>query len=135
MARRNDPASIVAGMGLATTIITELNRLVIELGGMPNDLHRLAKPDSWRTMRKIAETIVEDGKDDWAQRQPIEEFELYDLKAYNALKRASVDTVGDLLKMTEAELLRLPGMKPGTILEIKDKLAEQGLELHQSRAL
>jgi DNA-directed RNA polymerase subunit alpha len=58
----------------------------------------------------------------------IEELEL-GVRSYNCLKRESIQTVGDLVSKTEAELLNIPNFGKKSIDEVKDKLTERGLAL------
>ncbi len=58
----------------------------------------------------------------------IEELEL-GVRSYNCLKREGIQTVGDLVTKTEAELLNIPNFGKKSIDEVKDKLAERGLSL------
>jgi len=58
----------------------------------------------------------------------IEELEL-GVRSYNCLKREGIQTVGDLVSKTEAELLNIPNFGKKSIDEVKDKLAERGLSL------
>ena len=58
----------------------------------------------------------------------IEELEL-GVRSYNCLKREGIQTVGDLVSKTEAELLNIPNFGKKSIDEVKEKLAERGLSL------
>ena len=58
----------------------------------------------------------------------IEELEL-GVRSYNCLKREGVQTVGDLVSKTEAELLNIPNFGKKSIDEVKEKLDERGLAL------
>ena len=58
----------------------------------------------------------------------IEELEL-GVRSYNCLKREGIQTVGDLVSKTEAELLNIPNFGKKSIDEVKEKLAERGLAL------
>ena len=58
----------------------------------------------------------------------IEELEL-GVRSYNCLKREGIETVGDLVSKTEAELLNIPNFGKKSIDEVKEKLAERGLSL------
>jgi DNA-directed RNA polymerase subunit alpha len=58
----------------------------------------------------------------------IEELEL-GVRSYNCLKREGIQTVGDLVTKTEAELLNIPNFGKKSIDEVNDKLAERGLSL------
>jgi DNA-directed RNA polymerase subunit alpha len=58
----------------------------------------------------------------------IEELEL-GVRSYNCLKREGIQTVGDLISKTEAELLNIPNFGKKSIDEVNDKLAARGLSL------
>jgi DNA-directed RNA polymerase subunit alpha len=58
----------------------------------------------------------------------IEELEL-GVRSYNCLKREGIQTVGDLVAKSEAELLNIPNFGKKSIDEVKDKLEERGLAL------
>jgi len=58
----------------------------------------------------------------------IEELNL-SVRSYNCLKREGVNTVGDLVQKTEAELLDIRNFGQKSIDEVKTKLDELGLEL------
>lgn len=59
---------------------------------------------------------------------PIEELDI-GVRAYNALKRWGIETIGDLVEKTENELKYLPTVGKMSIEEIKEGLAERGLAL------
>jgi DNA-directed RNA polymerase subunit alpha len=58
----------------------------------------------------------------------IEELEL-GVRSYNCLKREGVETVGDLVSRSEAELLNIPNFGRKSIEEVRERLAERGLKL------
>ncbi|HUA11853.1 MAG TPA: DNA-directed RNA polymerase subunit alpha [Solirubrobacteraceae bacterium] len=60
----------------------------------------------------------------------IEELEL-GVRSYNCLKRAGIQTVGDLLSKSEAELNAIPNFGQKSIDEVVDTLAARGLSLRQ----
>ena len=51
------------------------------------------------------------------------------IRATNALLNNGLSTVGDVLAKTEIELWQLPGVGPGTLMEIKAKLSARYLTL------
>ena len=61
---------------------------------------------------------------------PISEFEL-SVRSRNCLKRMAIDTLGDLLRATEAELLAYKNFGETSLNEIKNMLAQKGLRLGQ----
>jgi len=58
----------------------------------------------------------------------IEDLEL-GVRSYNCLKREGIQTVGDLVSKTEAELLNIPNFGKKSIDEVKEKLSARGLSL------
>lgn len=63
----------------------------------------------------------------------IEELEI-GVRSYNCLKREGVQTVGDLVKRSEAELLNIPNFGRKSIEEIKENLAKLNLSLRGSES-
>ncbi len=59
---------------------------------------------------------------------PIQELEL-SVRASNCLESAKVETVGQLVKMTEPDLLKIRSFGKTSLKEIKKKLADMGLSL------
>ncbi len=57
----------------------------------------------------------------------IEELEL-GVRSYNCLKREGIETVGDLISRSEAELLNIPNFGKKSIEEVREHLAERGLK-------
>jgi Bacterial RNA polymerase, alpha chain C terminal domain len=64
---------------------------------------------------------------------PIEELGL-PLRAFNSLRREGIHTVGDLSARNEADLLAIANLGPASVREIKQKLAERGLQLAPASA-
>ncbi|MEK7817670.1 MAG: DNA-directed RNA polymerase subunit alpha C-terminal domain-containing protein, partial [Actinomycetota bacterium] len=63
----------------------------------------------------------------------IEELEI-GVRSYNCLKREGIQTVGDLIKCSEAELLNIPNFGKKSIEEIRENLSKMGLSLKGSEA-
>ncbi len=61
-------------------------------------------------------------------RTPISEFEL-SVRSRNCLAKMNIDTLGDLVRKTEAELLAYKNFGETSLQEIKDILAQKGLRL------
>jgi DNA-directed RNA polymerase subunit alpha len=59
---------------------------------------------------------------------PIEELEL-GVRSYNCLKRVGIETIGDLVSKTEAELAAIPNFGKKSIEEVKETLGTHGLRL------
>jgi DNA-directed RNA polymerase subunit alpha len=61
---------------------------------------------------------------------PVTDFEL-SVRARNCLKKMQIRTLGDLLKISEAELLSYKNFGETSLIEIKNMLAAKGLRLGQ----
>ncbi len=61
---------------------------------------------------------------------PVTDFEL-SVRARNCLKKMQIRTLGDLLRITEAELLSYKNFGETSLVEIKNMLASKGLRLGQ----
>ncbi len=80
---------------------------------------------------EITEEIQEEAPDEELNKKlniPIAELEL-SVRANNCLESASIETVGQLVKMTEADLLKIRSFGKTSLREIKRKLADIGLSL------
>jgi DNA-directed RNA polymerase subunit alpha len=64
---------------------------------------------------------------------PIQELEL-SVRASNCLESAKIETVGQLVKMTDADLLKIRSFGKTSLREIKRKLADVGLSLGMAEA-
>ncbi len=62
---------------------------------------------------------------------PVTDFEL-SVRTRNALRKMNIRTLGDLLKVTEAELRSFKNFGDASLEEIKSMLAQKGLRLGQS---
>ena len=64
----------------------------------------------------------------------IDELEL-SVRSYNCLKREGVETIRDLVKLSEQDLTNIRNFGVKSIEEIKDVLAEYGLSLRSNNDL
>ncbi len=92
-------------------IFADQDRLATE-----DDYDELPGADTPRTVRGDYDDML------------IEELEL-GVRSYNCLKREGVETVGDLMARSEAELLNIPNFGRKSIDEVRERLAERGLKL------
>jgi DNA-directed RNA polymerase subunit alpha len=85
------------------------------------------------TAQEVAEAALEmpaesrGGEDDIL----IEELEI-GVRSYNCLKREGIQTVADLVKRSEAELMNIPNFGRKSIEEVIENLAKMGLSLRGS---
>ena len=66
--------------------------------------------------------------DERSLNRSVEELELC-VRSYNCLKNANIQTIGDLVQKTEAEMLRTKNFGRKSLNEIKEILASMGLSL------
>lgn len=59
---------------------------------------------------------------------PVEELEL-SVRSFNCLKRAGINSVGELISKTEAEMMKVRNLGKKSLEEVKGKLAELDLSL------
>lgn len=57
---------------------------------------------------------------------PIEELD-FTVRSYNCLKRANVNTLGDLIDKSENEMMRIRNLGKKSLKEVMDKIKEMGL--------
>lgn len=77
---------------------------------------------------EAAEAAAEPALAHGMENFPIEELEL-GVRSYNCLKRVGIETIGDLVSKTEAELQAIPNFGRKSIEEVKETLAAHGLTL------
>ena len=57
---------------------------------------------------------------------PIDDLD-FSVRAYNCLKRANVNTLGDLTEKTELEMMKIRNLGKKSLKEVIDKIKEMGL--------
>ncbi len=79
------------------------------------------------------EIMVEKAEDDKQKvlDMVIEELDL-SVRSYNCLKRAGINTVGELTNKTENEMIKVRNLGKKSLEEVKQKLASLGLSLAQA---
>jgi DNA-directed RNA polymerase subunit alpha len=125
---------------------TDLDRLVLEIwtdGSIrPEEALQEASRlliDHFRLFAGIADetsagaafSVAEDPDKARLMAMPIEELDL-SVRPYNCLKRAAIQTVGDLVKKTEEEVAAVKNFGRKSLDEVKEKLAAHGLSLRAS---
>ena len=82
---------------------------------------------------KTAEVMIEKEEDDKEKvlEMNIDELEL-SVRSYNCLKRASINTVEELINKTPEEMMKVRNLGRKSLEEVFAKLKELGLELKSS---
>lgn len=81
-----------------------------------------------------AETLVvkEEVKSERVLDKIIEEMD-FSVRAYNGLKRAGINTVADIVEMSEADMIKVKNLGHKSVEEVKVKLTELGLSLKKKK--
>ncbi|HTQ56426.1 MAG TPA: DNA-directed RNA polymerase subunit alpha [Bryobacteraceae bacterium] len=85
---------------------------------------------NFEELPETAEDVTEHGLDKMGEilNRSVEELEL-SVRSYNCLKNANIQTIGELVQKTEAEMLRTKNFGRKSLNEIKEILANMGLSL------
>lgn len=73
----------------------------------------------------------EEEEKDRLMEMAIEELDL-SVRSYNCLKRAGINTVEELTRKTEADMMKVRNLGKKSLQEVKEKLAALGLSLRES---
>jgi len=74
--------------------------------------------------------VKDEGKSDKVLEITIEELDL-SVRSYNCLKRAGINTVAELIKRNEEEMMKVRNLGRKSLEEVQQKLAALGLSLRQ----
>ena len=102
---------------VAAKILTEHLRLFLELTDTGDELEIMVEK--------------EEEEKDRVLEMAIEELDL-SVRSYNCLKRAGVNTVEELTRKTEEDMMKVRNLGMKSLVEVKNKLAELGLSLKPS---
>ena len=101
-------------VALSAKLLNDYNTMFVELvEGMAGTDILVARKEDERT--KLFE-------------KPIEEMEL-SVRSYNCLKRAGIETIGDLAKKTRADMLKVRNMGAKSLEEVMQKMESYGINL------
>lgn len=104
-------------VALAARIISEHLKLFIDLTETTQDVEIMVEKEEEEKNRVLEMTV--------------EELDL-SVRAYNCLKRAGINTVGELIRRTEEDMMKVRNLGKKSLQEVKDKLAALGLSLRKS---
>lgn len=83
-------------------------------------------------LEESQEEVQEEEEDEMSKilEMPIEELDL-SVRSYNCLKRAGINTVEELIKKTEADMMKVRNLGKKSLEEVKNKLASLNLSFRQ----
>lgn len=105
------------GVSIGAKIMQEHLNLFIGLGKDMDNMEFMIERDVDRKEKALEMTI--------------EELEL-SVRSFNCLKRANINTVDELIKKSEAEMMKVRNLGMKSLIEVKNKLSELGLELRSN---
>ena len=105
------------GVSIGAKIMQEHLNLFISLGRDMDEMEFMIERDVDRKEKALEMTI--------------EELEL-SVRSFNCLKRANINTVDELIKKSEAEMMKVRNLGMKSLVEVKNKLSELGLELRSN---
>ena len=98
-------------------------KILIEHFNVIADLNEIADKTGIMAEKKV-DTITK------TLETPIEEIE-FSVRAYNCLKRANINTMQDLIDMSENDVAKIRNLGKKSLKEVLDKVAEMGLKFHE----
>ena len=98
-------------------------------GGITTSLHKRQNDGSEEEQQEEVEEVAE-GFKDMAKKlgRSVDELEL-SVRSYNCLKKTNIETIGELVEKTEAEMLKTKNFGRKSLNEIKETLDGLGLSL------
>ncbi len=116
--------------------LREASEILIKSLAIFTDADRVEELTARDAIASLADPLAEagagvpSGGGDGLDEILIEELEL-GVRSYNCLKRAGVQTVGDLVRKSESELNAIPNFGQKSIEEVIETLHSRGLDLRQ----
>jgi DNA-directed RNA polymerase subunit alpha len=110
----NGAVSPQDAIGYAAKLLKDHMSIFINFEELPEQVEELSE----RGLDKMSEIL----------NRSVEELEL-SVRSYNCLKNANIQTIGELIQKTEAEMLRTKNFGRKSLNEIKEILANMGLSL------
>lgn len=104
-------------LAMAAKMMMEHLSVIVELSENIKEKSFMIEHEDDTSNKKLEKTVIE-------------ELDL-SCRSYNCLKRASINTVGELTQMTEEDLVRVRNLGRKSIKEIKEKLESRGLGLRK----
>jgi DNA-directed RNA polymerase subunit alpha len=104
-------------LGLASKILVNYFETIVEISDKAKEAN-----------------FIRDVEEEPASKKSDTKIEQLDLsvRLFNSLKRSGITTVGELIKLSEEEVMRFRSLGRKSFKELKEKLAEHGLEFEHS---
>lgn len=122
-------AELLSYKNFGESSLTEIKKMLsakgLRLGQGTDDAHRAAR-------RSIADQLKGTGREA-ALNKPVSDLQL-SVRARKALQLLGIQVLADLASRTEAELMGVKNFGATSLQEVKERLAENGLELRRLEA-
>lgn len=105
-------------LSLSAKILTDHLNLFVDLSETASESETLVAKEEVKTERVLDKII--------------EEMD-FSVRAYNGLKRAGINTVADIVEMSEADMIKVKNLGHKSVEEVKVKLTDLGLELKKRK--
>ena len=105
-------------LSLSAKILTDHLNLFVDLSETASESETLVAKEEVKTERFLDKII--------------EEMD-FSVRAYNGLKRAGINTVADIVEMSEADMIKVKNLGHKSVEEVKVKLTDLGLELKKRK--
>ena len=105
-------------LSLSAKILTDHLNLFVDLSETASESETLVAKEEVKTERFLDKII--------------EEID-FSVRAYNGLKRAGINTVADIVEMSEADMIKVKNLGHKSVEEVKVKLTDLGLELKKRK--
>ena len=115
------------GSVLATNAVALAAKFLVEHFAVIQDLNELIKEKEYMVQQEEKSTNTK-------LDRKIEDLDL-SVRSYNCLKRANINTVGELTQKTEEEMMKVRNLGRKSLKEVVQKLREIGLDLKNSTSL
>ena len=115
------------GSVIATNAVALAAKFLVEHFAVIQDLNELIKEKEYMVQQEEKSTNTK-------LDRKIEDLDL-SVRSYNCLKRANINTVGELTQKTEEEMMKVRNLGRKSLKEVVQKLREIGLDLKNSTSL
>lgn len=105
-------------LSLSAKILTDHLNLFVDLSETASESETLVAKEEVKTER-VLDKIIEEMN--------------FSVRAYNGLKRAGINTVADIVEMSEADMIKVKNLGHKSVEEVKVKLTDLGLELKKRK--
>lgn len=113
----NGAISAKESLALASKMLVDYFNVIVQIGEQAPQTNFIYEPIEEPSSKKL--------------EMRIEQLDL-SVRLFNSLKRSGITTVGELVKLTEEEVMRFRSLGRKSFKELKEKLAEIGLEFENS---